>query len=224
MHDVDIEQEMRRNKSSGRTAYEEDDDDDMGGHAAAARAAVRRRRTERIEEDTFSSRKVDGRGDDSTVRSSKCRNGIHQPAQPTRPWTRRRTAASRSPRDANRQTHAQHDDAPRRRARPETGHGSVPASANPFRRHVAFITSKLLAFSLVNMIFDPLALPSSTTPCASRPTPSIPGASRTAHLRQAEFLRHLSHGGVLPRALVSGPHRLWCSVCWRGWSATPPRR
>ena len=31
MHDVDIEQEMRRNKSSGRTAYEEDDDDDMGG-------------------------------------------------------------------------------------------------------------------------------------------------------------------------------------------------
>ena len=31
MHDVDIEQEMRRNKNAGRSAYEEDDDDDMGG-------------------------------------------------------------------------------------------------------------------------------------------------------------------------------------------------
>ena len=31
MHDVDMEQEMRRNKNAGRSAYEEDDDDDMGG-------------------------------------------------------------------------------------------------------------------------------------------------------------------------------------------------
>ena len=72
MHDVDIEQEMRRNKSSGRTAYEEDDDDDMGGRkAGAVRAAVRRRR--RRGSKRRRAKKVDGRGDDMfPVPLSKC--------------------------------------------------------------------------------------------------------------------------------------------------------